>query len=340
MANALPKQTKAVLFDALNSMEEALVVYDAEGCLQACNQAFLDMYGYTPLEAQPGVHFRDLGKIDIRRGNVVVEDAEGEDYLERKAAYRKRLQGSFTVKLQDGRWIRTTDRPMPDAGFVSVHVDVTELKQAQEKMLEAQNTAQRHENELAELNLSLEKQVIERTHELESAKQIAEQMARTDSLTGLKNRRAFFEYARVIHGSASRFSRHYSVIMIDIDHFKKVNDTCGHQVGDAVIKGLANTIEKIIRSADVAGRIGGEEFAIVLPETSAENVMNLAERLRLSFSEINMPMIGPELQLSVSVGIAEHKSEDSSIEDVMSRADAALYQAKEQGRNRVIVSPS
>jgi len=319
-------------------MEEALVVYDSEGRLLACNQAFLDMYGYTVQEAKPGVHFRDLGEIDIRRGNVVVEDEDGEDYLERKAAYRQSLKGSFTVKLQDGRWIRTTDRPTPEGGFVSVHVDVTELKQAQEKMLEAQNVAQRHENELAELNQNLEKQVIERTRELEEAKQIAERLARTDSLTGLKNRRAFFEYAHVVHGSASRFDRQYSVIMIDIDHFKRVNDTHGHQIGDIVIKELANTIEKVIRSADVAGRIGGEEFAIVLPETTAENVTNLAERLRRSFSEINIPAIASDLNLSVSIGVAEYRSDDSSIEDVISRADAALYQAKEQGRNKVIVS--
>lgn len=128
---------KEVLTDALNSMEEALVVYDSNGCLLACNQSFLDMYSYSPDQAKAGVHYRELGEIDIRHGNVVVGDEEGQDYLERKAAYRRALQGSFTVKLQDGRWIRTTDRAMPGGGFVSVHVDVTELKVAQEKMRRA-----------------------------------------------------------------------------------------------------------------------------------------------------------------------------------------------------------
>lgn len=340
MHGVLPQLDGAVLFDALNSMEEALVVYDVDGYLRACNQSFLEMYGYTALEAVPGVHFRKLGEIDIRRGNVVIGDEKGENYLERKAIYRQSLKGSFTVKLQDGRWIRTTDRPMPDGGFVSVHVDVTELKQAQEKMQAAQKVTRQHENELAALNESLERQVAERTRELEDAILIAEQLARTDVLTGIKNRRAFFESALAIHDLANRFNHPYSIIMIDIDYFKEANDSHGHVAGDRVIIELANIIERVIRNTDVAGRIGGDEFAIVLPETSVENILSLAERVRTLFSEVSIAVNDEELHFTVSLGIAEKINSDVMLEDVMLRADAALYQAKQQGRNSVIVFQS
>ena len=117
-----------LLLDAFNSIGEAFVAYDKDGLLLTCNDAFRQMYGYSKEEARPGVHFRELGEIDVLHGNVVVGDGQGEDYLKRKAEYRKKLEGSFDVNLQDGRWIRTTDRPMKNGGFVSIQVDVTESK--------------------------------------------------------------------------------------------------------------------------------------------------------------------------------------------------------------------
>lgn len=131
-----------VLLQVLSSMEEALVAYDAGGKLLVCNQAFRDMYGYSVEQSRPGVHFQELGEIDIRNGNVVLEDDRGEDYLQRKKAYRKALEGSFTVKLRDGRWIRTTDRSMPGGGFVSVQVDITEVKEYEGKLRTARAEAE------------------------------------------------------------------------------------------------------------------------------------------------------------------------------------------------------
>ena len=335
MLKKSPRQVSTVLFDALNSMEEALVVYGANGCLQACNRAFLEMYGYTTEEAAPGVHFRELGEIDLRHGNVVVEDEEGGDYLERKAAYRKNLKGSFTVKLQDGRWIRSTDRATPGGGFISVHVDVSDLKIAQDKIREAQFESSQHQERLAELNESLELQVAERTSELEEAKQIAEQLARTDSLTGINNRRAFFESASIIHENARRFNHGYSILMIDIDRFKQVNDSYGHVSGDLVVRELANTIIHTIRSVDIAGRIGGDDFGVILPETSAVDALFLAERLRLDFSSKSIPVNDGYLSFTISIGTAFLTETDRSLEDVIANADNALYGAKDQGRNSV-----
>lgn len=338
MPEVFPYQEKDVLFAALNSMVEALVVYDLNGHLQACNKAFLEMYNYTAEQARPGVHFRELGEIDIRQGNVVVEDEAGENYLDRKAEYRQRLEGSFTVKLQDGRWIRTTDRAMPGGGFVSVHVDVSELKLAQEKMQLARLVAQQHEKELAILNESLEVQVADRTQKLQLAKLEAEQQARTDPLTGLRNRRAFFESAKAIHQAAIRFVEPYSVIMIDIDEFKQVNDSHGHMAGDEVLRALAISVEKVSRSIDISGRIGGDEFSVVLPKTPSEKVIALAKRLSVSFSDLSKNLGCKDLEVTVSIGIAELNAGDSGIEGALSRADRALYQAKDRGRNQVLIA--
>ena len=299
MSEVLLDEFARVALAALECMEEALVVYDAGGCLVLCNPAFQSMYGYTSEEIGPGTHYRTLGEIDIRRGNVIVEDEEGEDYLQRKAEYRKALKGSFTVKLQDGRWIRTTDRAMPRGGFVSVHVDITELKEAQEKT------------------------------------RIAEDQARTDSLTGLYNRRAFFDTAESIHKAASRFEQVYSIMMIDIDRFKKVNDNYGHLAGDKAVKGLAEAVKKAARGSDISGRLGGDEFAVIMPNTQARDARLFAERLQLLINGASLPIDGIELKISASIGISEFRDGDDSIDQVISRADQALYRAKQLGRNRV-----
>jgi two-component system, cell cycle sensor histidine kinase PleC len=131
-----------VLLDAIGSMEEAFVAYDANGCLIVCNQAFRDMYNYTPEQTRTGVHFRELGEIDVRQGNVVIGDDIGANYLERKKSYREALTGSFTVQLKDGRWIRTNDRRMANGGFVSVQVDITEVKKFEEELQQAKRQAE------------------------------------------------------------------------------------------------------------------------------------------------------------------------------------------------------
>ena len=137
-------RSNSVLAAGLENISEAIVIYDGEGRLVACNRNFRDLYGYGPDEARPGVHFADLGRIDIERGNVAVGDeyGGGDAYLARKAEYRRRLTGSFTVHLKDGRWIRTNDRPMPGGGFVSVQSDITEIKKNEAALSRAKEAAE------------------------------------------------------------------------------------------------------------------------------------------------------------------------------------------------------
>ena len=132
------------LRDALAAINEAFVLYGPDGRLITCNQRFRDLYGYSEEEARPGVHFRELGRIDVARGNVVTgdEQGDGEAYLARKAEYRRRLEGSFIVQLKDGRWLNTTDRRTSEGGFVSIQSDITELKRAEEEMAAAKRQAE------------------------------------------------------------------------------------------------------------------------------------------------------------------------------------------------------
>lgn len=184
--------------------------------------------------------------------------------------------------------------------------------------------------------LKVDKGLIERDHIEEAllkARVEAEALARKDPLSAMDNRRAFYETANDITEQSKRYGRGYSVLMLDIDEFKKVNDNYGHAVGDIVIKEVAEIILMNIRTADSAGRIGGEEFAVILTETSQSKAKVLAERLR---KQISARTFSQKCSITISIGIAEYTNSDSQIHTALKRADDALYTAKKTGRNKVI----
>ena len=168
----------------------------------------------------------------------------------------------------------------------------------------------------------------------------SESLAKTDYLTGMNNRRSFIHLGKVNEDMARRYGHSYSVMMIDIDYFKSINDTYGHAIGDEVIRELARVIMETTRPSDICGRIGGEEFAIILPESNSQGASDMAERLRTDIANIFIPSTGEPLPFTVSIGITELVNTDSSLEQLLAEADRALYQAKEQGRNRVCESLS
>jgi diguanylate cyclase (GGDEF)-like protein len=163
-------------------------------------------------------------------------------------------------------------------------------------------------------------------------------LAAVDPLTGLYNRRQFENLAHAELSRCQRYIRPCSFLMIDIDHFKRVNDTYGHEMGDWVLKMVATTLASARRDPDVVARFGGEEFVIMLPETAAEAAAMVAERIR-SLVFANSLAIGAEnLTLSISVGVSEATAGSPSIEAMLRDADGALYEAKQAGRNRVWVA--
>jgi diguanylate cyclase (GGDEF)-like protein/PAS domain S-box-containing protein len=162
------------------------------------------------------------------------------------------------------------------------------------------------------------------------------ELATTDSLTGLANRRRFMELAQREFTRSRRYQGPLTMLMMDIDHFKRVNDTHGHDVGDEVLRALAATSIKALREADILGRLGGEEFGVLLPETEATAAMEVAERLRRAVEAAAMATGGGELRITVSIGAASLSGDTTSVEALLKRADVALYEAKQSGRNRVV----
>ncbi len=175
--------------------------------------------------------------------------------------------------------------------------------------------------------------------ELAIARDRAEHLARIDALTGLCNRRAFYEQGETLLRQARRYGKPLSLIMLDIDHFKSINDSRGHAAGDATLQAVALTIQETPRETDIAGRVGGEEFALLLPETSLADASRLAERLRTRIAEkMSVPHDGGEIRVTASFGVAEFDSTTESLDVLIARADALLYRAKESGRNRVVAA--
>jgi two-component system, cell cycle response regulator len=161
--------------------------------------------------------------------------------------------------------------------------------------------------------------------------------ALTDSLTGLYNRRGLEGRSEAIHFRPGSPQLAQVWIMADIDHFKRVNDTYGHEAGDEVLKAVAEALRATARGADVVARFGGEEFVLVLPDTSAEVAVRIAERLRLAIEALSTEIGGEIIRVTASFGIAQRTAQES-LPEVLERADAALYSSKREGRNRVTIS--
>lgn len=187
---------------------------------------------------------------------------------------------------------------------------------------------------------ALENRVTERTLQLQIAKARAEALARTDPLTGLNNRRAFYEIAGDIRKQVHRYHHPTTTVIVDLDHFKRINDTYGHSNGDQVLIKTAQTIKNTLRETDLAGRLGGEEFALIISDTAMEQAKEVAERLRHAIEAIEVVDDGKLISITASIGLAELLSTDESIEDSLKRADIALYTAKSQGRNRCCSYPA
>jgi len=196
------------------------------------------------------------------------------------------------------------------------------------KMVQSKTT------ELSHLNETL-------AEELEGKKKLEKKLmleASTDVLTGIFNRRSFFENCSKELKFAKRYNHSLSFIIMDIDYFKNVNDTYGHINGDIVLKDLVNIVKNTIRMTDVFGRIGGEEFAVLMPETKKSDAMSLAERIRVNIAESESVLESATVNVTVSIGLSLMTEEDSIIQSVLRRADLALFKAKENGRNQTLCS--
>jgi len=174
--------------------------------------------------------------------------------------------------------------------------------------------------------------------ELHRAHERARKAALTDELTGLHNRRAFFSFGRQLLSQAHRYKTPLALITMDLDFFKQVNDTHGHDAGDEVLRHISGLLRERIRESDCAARMGGEEFALLLPEADTARATDMAERLLQMIRDARVHYRGHQIQPSASFGLTVATSSDQHLEDLMLRADRALYRSKERGRGQVSVT--
>lgn len=191
---------------------------------------------------------------------------------------------------------------------------------------------------LRQTNEELERRVQERTAALETANHRLQELATTDYLTGFRNRRHFFELAERELALSRRSGRPLSLLMLDMDHFKDINDSLGHAAGDHVLRAIGTVFRATFRETDVIGRYGGEEFAVLLLETQPSEVCTIADRLRMEVSRCEVGFHANTIRCTLSVGVAHFDPErDLTLDDFLDRADMALLRAKTDGRNRLVV---
>lgn len=222
---------------------------------------------------------------------------------------------------------RGEERVMFEGEFASL-----ELQRLSSALQGMYSTLAHQKDALAESNRVLETKVTERTAELQRLNEALEKLARTDTLTGVPNRLHVNERLEAEFVRFQRSHEPYAVLVLDIDFFKKVNDTHGHATGDAVLRHVAGVLRQSVRSIDLVGRTGGEEFMVILPMTDQAQAVVVAEKIR---SAVAASPIEPVGRVTISVGVQEVGAGDASGDDAVVRADHWLYEAKNAGRNRV-----
>jgi diguanylate cyclase (GGDEF)-like protein/PAS domain S-box-containing protein len=215
---------------------------------------------------------------------------------------------------------------------------VRDIREIEVRMRSAQGRIFTAELAAIQMDYDGEPAILVSLNDISQRKQLEAELflqANTDALTGISNRRHFMVQAEQEMRRARRFARDMAVMMIDLDHFKNVNDSLGHAAGDAVLEGVVRAALESLRESDVMGRLGGEEFAVILPETNLAAGLEVAERLRAHVAASPIETVGHRLLCTASIGVAQLHAQDITIDDLLRRADEALYAAKDKGRNRV-----
>ena len=300
----------------LNSLTAHIAVLNENGVIIAVNEAwkkFARENNSPDSEAYLGGNYLTTCKAAIEDGDQLADQVDlGITAVLNGVRSQFKAEYLCNSPTQQ-RWFTITVVPLYQhgQGVIVIHQDITESKQAQQS-LEAS-------------------QLI-----LKNALELEKQLARTDPLTGVNNRRYLYELAEREFEISQRYQQPLSVLMYDIDHFKKFNDTFGHMLGDQILKIVTDTAVKELRSADTIGRYGGEEFIILLPMTNAEQAYSLAERIRTAVAATIVPTQKGDTFVTLSIGIVEksYNVPAESVEEIFHRADEAMYAAKQGGRNR------
>ncbi len=290
-----------MLNDALQTMAEGILMSDRDGVVVLHNRRFLDLLNIADDELPAVPSIRDVLELIAERGHFGDPLDAGGVITEMMGLFEDAAPFLRERSIAGERVARFAGTPRDSGGFVLMISDVTEQK----------------------------------TLELELRR-----LATTDPLTGLFNRRQFTLLGQRALEEHRQKKADLAVLALDIDHFKAINDTYGHAAGDEALKSVSRVLHAALRGADVIGRLGGEEFGVVLTNTHQQAALSTAERLRRAIELEVVESEGQQIRLTTSIGLTDLQAGDVSLEGLMKRADAALYDAKKSGRNRVIATES
>jgi diguanylate cyclase (GGDEF)-like protein len=289
-------QQSDTLRAALDEIDLGTVLLDSELRVQFVNRAFLRIYRLADKSVVSGLNFEGLMRLVVNKRRSL-NPIDFDTYVKMRAnEIRAGVEAARDIRMDDGEVIRVNVKTLPDGGRMLVYANVTDLVEQAERLRE---------------------------------------LATIDGMTGLFNRRHFLSLAEIEWNRHRRYGRPLSLLMLDIDRFKSINDRFGHDAGDHVITNIAEMCRLEKRQSDVIARFGGEEFLLLLPETQLPQARQVAERLRRTVQNRDLSTTSKIIKATVSIGVAEAISSMDTIFDLIKAADEALYTAKNSGRNCV-----
>lgn len=297
---------QTILNETLEATEVGINICDPDDHLIYCNPACAQLFGLS-IENILGRSWYDVMRhCYYENGALAIDTDDLEGWLETARQKRKFNNNYriFEMDTRDGRWFLCSEYRHPSGCLVFQATENTRQKRLELKLVET--------------------------------KRQLEELVSHDDLTGLHNRRYFLEELNRTLAQQKILPAESSLLMIDLDYFKLINDNFGHARGDLVLKEFSQLLPKLLRPYDQAARIGGEEFAVFLPDTQAEEGLSIAERIRKTVSEHHWPAFNTDFRLTLSIGGISCSSGGFAPDELLDKADKALYQAKSEGRNKVI----
>jgi diguanylate cyclase (GGDEF)-like protein len=343
------------LADALNSVDIGIILLNPEMRVRFINDRQIDLLRVSSDLLATGPQYRELVAFAVSKAWFAAPLHQTADFIAQQE--HAVLAGPIPptrIDLMDGRRLLFACKPCSDGGRILTYVDISEELEREAQAAVAHVSAEMrfrtetledqgaHLASLAEAVdesarkvelavLELESEIVERRKlEVELRR-----LATEDGLTGILNRSAFMAAGQREMEHMQQFDQTLVVLMFDVDHFKAINDRYGHEGGDLALRHLSSLLRSDLRDGDLLGRLGGEEFAIVLPGASLDVAGTIAERLRSCVEASRLAFGEHVIGMTISVGLAVRQATDRTIEPIIARADAALYRAKRAGRNRV-----
>lgn len=293
-----------IIFQSIELTDDGIGIFDANDILIFCNDGIAKLFGCSR-DVALNKSFDELVRHCYNSNYGIKIDS---DDIDEWLTYAKRQRRSkpfrtFETDMQNGQWFLVTEQVVNNDYIYIYITDITEKKKA-----------------LREIELLSKK---------------FQTLASTDSLTGINNRRQFFSLSESEFNRCQREQKDLSLLTLDIDYFKEINDKIGHHNGDLMLTAFAQNITTLLRAYDTFGRLGGEEFAILLPSTNYQEALDVTERIRRSIEEMIVDLNGTPTQITTSIGVISKSTQTKSVTELVKLADQKLYMAKAEGRNIV-----